>query len=243
MKKTLIATAVASLMLAGCSDSAEEKQKTVSLDSEDKKIGYSMGMTFANRMKNDLPEIEVDAFVQGIVDGLEDNESQMTEEEIQETLQAFQQKMMEEQQQAQQDMQNQKNSDASENKARAEEFLAENAERDEVTVTESGLQYEVLEEGDGTSPDATDTVTVHYTGTLIDGTTFDSSRERGEPVSFPLQNVIAGWTEGLQLMKEGGRIKLYLPPELAYGPGGQGSIGPNEALIFDVELISVDEEE
>lgn len=243
MKKTLIATAVASLMLAGCSDSAEEKQKTVSLDSEDKKIGYSMGMTFANRMKNDLPEIEVDAFVQGIVDGLEDNESQMTEEEIQETLQAFQQKMMEEQQQAQQEQQGQQSGQAKENLEQAEEFLAENAERDEVTVTESGLQYEVLEEGDGASPDATDTVTVHYTGTLIDGTTFDSSRERGEPVSFPLQNVIAGWTEGLQLMKEGGRFKLYLPPEMAYGPGGQGSIGPNEALIFDVELISVDGEE
>ncbi|MDX1589869.1 MAG: FKBP-type peptidyl-prolyl cis-trans isomerase [Oleiphilaceae bacterium] len=241
MKKTLIATAVAGLMLAGCADSADNQEKSVTLDTEEKRTGYSMGMTFANRMKNDLPDIEVEAFLQGVEDGLENNEALMSEEEIRETLQAFQQKMMEQQQQAQQEQQNQQSKQAEENKARAEEFLAENAKRDEVTVTDSGLQYEVLEEGDGASPDATDTVTVHYTGTLIDGTTFDSSRERGEPVSFPLQNVIAGWTEALQLMEEGARYKIYLPPELAYGPGGQGSIGPNEALIFDVELISVDE--
>ncbi|TVP59699.1 MAG: FKBP-type peptidyl-prolyl cis-trans isomerase [Halomonadaceae bacterium] len=240
MKKTLIAAAVASLMLAGCADS-ENDRKSVTLDTEDKEVGYSMGMTFASRMINDLPDIESEAFVAGVIDGLEGNDPLMSEEDMQASLQAFQQRMMEQQQQgSQQQGEGEGEGQAQQNQAEADAFLAENAEREEVSVTDSGLQYEVLEEGDGASPGANDTVTVHYTGTLIDGSTFDSSRDRGEPVSFPLQNVIAGWTEALQLMQEGDRFMIYLPPELAYGPGGQGSIGPNSALIFDVELISVD---
>jgi len=124
--------------------------------------------------------------------------------------------------------------------AKGEKFLEDNAKKDGVTVTASGLQYKVITEGTGKSPKATDTVLVHYEGTLIDGKVFDSSYKRGEPIEFPLNRVIAGWTEGVQLMKEGAKYRLYLPSRLAYGSRGAGrDIGPNEALIFDVELIKV----
>lgn len=124
--------------------------------------------------------------------------------------------------------------------AKGEKFLEDNAKKEGVTVTASGLQYKVLTEGTGKSPSATDTVLVHYEGTLIDGKVFDSSYKRGEPIEFPLNGVIAGWTEGVQLMKEGAKHRLYLPSKLAYGQRGAGrDIGPNEALIFDVELLKV----
>ena len=121
-----------------------------------------------------------------------------------------------------------------------EAFLAENAKRSEVKVTDSGLQYEVLQEGSGASPSATETVNVHYHGTRTGGTVFDSSVERGEPIEFPLNRVIPGWTEGLQLMKEGGKYRFFIPYDLAYGPqGSPPSIPPYAALIFDVELFEV----
>jgi FKBP-type peptidyl-prolyl cis-trans isomerase len=127
-----------------------------------------------------------------------------------------------------------------ENKATGIAFLAENAKKLGIVTTDSGLQYEIITEGTGASPSATDTVKVHYQGTTIDGKEFDSSYKRGEPISFPLNRVIAGWTEGLQLMKEGAKYRLYIPSELAYGTrGAGGSIGPNETLIFIVELIKV----
>lgn len=123
---------------------------------------------------------------------------------------------------------------------KGQQFLAENGKRSEVTTTASGLQYEVLTEGSGASPKATDTVEVNYRGTTIDGTEFDSSYKRGESISFPLNGVIAGWTEGVQLMKEGAKYRFTIPSELAYGKrGAGGAIGPDETLIFDVELIEV----
>ena len=119
-------------------------------------------------------------------------------------------------------------------------YLEENAKRDEVTVTESGLQYEVVTEGDGETPDASSTVRVHYHGTLINGTTFDSSYERGQPAEFPVGGVIKGWTEALQLMKAGSKYRLYVPHDLAYGEQGAGAaIAPYSTLIFDVELLDV----
>ncbi len=123
---------------------------------------------------------------------------------------------------------------------KGQEYLAENGKRSEVTTTASGLQYEVLTEGTGKMPKATDTVEVNYRGTTIDGTEFDSSYKRGESISFPLDGVIAGWTEGVQLMKEGAKYRFFIPSELAYGKrGAGGAIGPDETLIFDVELIEV----
>lgn len=125
----------------------------------------------------------------------------------------------------------------------AEAFLTENAKKDAVKTTESGLQYEVITEGagNGKSPEATDTVEVHYQGTLLNGTEFDSSYTRGETIEFPLNRVIPGWTEGVQLMSEGDKFRFFIPPELAYGESGTpgGPIGPNEALIFEVELVAV----
>ena len=129
---------------------------------------------------------------------------------------------------------------ANENQAEGIAFLAENAKKEGITTTPSGLQYEILTEGKGASPSATDKVTVHYQGTTIDGKEFDSSYKRGESITFPLNGVIAGWTEGLQLMQEGAKYRLYIPSELAYGANGAGAdIGPNSTLIFDVELIKV----
>jgi FKBP-type peptidyl-prolyl cis-trans isomerase FkpA len=127
-----------------------------------------------------------------------------------------------------------------EKKAESAAFLAENGKKPNIVTTPSGLQYEVLQKGTGTvSPSASDNVTVHYRGSTIDGKEFDSSYSRGEPITFPLNGVIAGWTEGVQLMKEGDKFRLYIPAELAYGERGAGPIGPNEALVFDVELIKI----
>lgn len=125
-----------------------------------------------------------------------------------------------------------------ENKAAGMAFLAKNAKKPTIVTTASGLQYEILKEGTGASPSATDSVTVHYKGTTIDGTEFDSSYSRGTPATFPLNRVIAGWTEGVQLMKEGAKYRFYIPSDLAYGARGAGqAIGPNSTLIFDIELI------
>lgn len=127
-----------------------------------------------------------------------------------------------------------------ENKAAGEAFLAENAKKPNIITTGSGLQYEILKKGEGATPSATDNVTVHYKGTTIDGEEFDSSYSRGEPATFPLNRVIAGWTEGVQLMQEGAKYRFYIPSDLAYGEHGAGrAIGPNAALIFDVELIKI----
>lgn len=129
---------------------------------------------------------------------------------------------------------------ASDNAAKGEAFLAENGKKEGVNVLPSGLQYKMEREGTGSSPKATDTVEVHYRGTLLDGTEFDSSYKRGQSISFPLNRVIPGWTEGLQLLKEGGKAILYIPSKLAYGKNGApGAIGPNETLIFEVELLQV----
>lgn len=236
MKKTLLALAMTSLV-AGCSTSSETPADP-KLDSTDQKVSYGMGLVLGERMTNDLPSLQMDQFLQGIEHGHagDDEARRMDREEIQAALMEYQQSLQEEQGKQAEEMAN-KNAEA------GEAFLAENAERDEVKTTESGLQYEVLEEGKGEQPGSTDTVQVHYTGKLLSGEVFDSSRERGEPVSFGLNQVIPGWTEGLQLMSEGARYKLYIPSDLAYGPGGNRAIGPNETLVFDVELLTINPDE
>lgn len=232
MKKTLLALAVTGLV-AGCSTPPEAPDQP-KLDSTDEKISYGMGLVLGERMGNDLPNLQMDQFLQGIQHGHGDDDEarRMSREEIQQALMTYQQQMQDEQGQQMEELA-QKNLDA------GEAFLAENAEREGVETTDSGLQYEVIVQGDGEKPSATDTVQVHYTGELLSGEVFDSSRERGEPVTFALNQVIPGWTEGLQLMSEGARYKLYIPSDLAYGPGGNRSIGPNETLVFDVELLAV----
>lgn len=232
MKKTLLALAMTGIV-AGCSTPPEAPEDP-QLESTDQKVSYGMGLVLGERMSNDLPDLQMDQFLQGIQHGhAGDQETQrMSREEIQQALMAYQQELQQEQSQQMEEL-------AQKNQEAGEAFLAENADREEVETTESGLQFEVLEQGSGDKPAATDTVQVHYTGELLSGEVFDSSRERGEPVTFALNQVIPGWTEGLQLMSEGARYKLYIPADLAYGPGGNRAIGPNETLIFDVELLDI----
>lgn len=232
MKKTLLALAMTGIV-AGCSTPPETPEDP-KLESTDQKVSYGMGLVLGERMSNDLPDLQMDQFLQGIQHGhAGDKEAQrMSREEIQQALMTYQQEMQQEQAQQMEEL-------AQKNLEAGESFLAENASREDVETTDSGLQYEVIEQGSGEKPSATDTVKVHYTGELLSGEVFDSSRERGEPVTFALNQVIPGWTEGLQLMSEGARYKLYIPAELAYGPGGNRAIGPNETLIFDVELLDI----
>jgi FKBP-type peptidyl-prolyl cis-trans isomerase len=184
-------------------------------------------------MANDGMTVDVDAFAAGLRDAMTNSPQRLTDEEIQEEMIAFQQRINEEREATTEAL-------AQANAAQAAAFLLENGSREGVVTTESGLQYEVLEEGDGATPGPDDTVQVHYRGTLIDGSEFDSSYARGEPVSFGVGQVIAGWTEALQLMKVGSKYKLFIPSDLAYGPGGAGDrIGPNAALLFEVELLDI----
>ena len=238
MKKMLLALAVSGVALTGCSNQeAQNTQEDSALETTDQKISYGMGLVLGQRMRNDLPDLKMDQFLQGFQHGNSGDESQarLSQEEIQEALMTYQQQLQEQQASKVEEL-------ASKNKEAGEAFLAENAEKEGVETTDSGLQYEVIEEGDGEKPAAEDSVKVHYTGELLSGEVFDSSRERGEPVTFKLEQVIPGWTEGLQLMPEGSRYKLYIPADLAYGQGGNQRIGPNETLVFDVELLEINPE-
>lgn len=192
------------------------------------KISYAIGLSMGqNLMSSGVKKMEYADLAKGIEDVLEGNKPQISYQEAQQVLGKFFQELEEKV--------------AGEAKKAGEEFLAANAKREGVKVTASGLQYEVLEATLGQKPKATDTVKVHYEGTLIDGTVFDSSYRRGEPISFGLNQVIKGWTEGLQLMSIGSKYKLYIPYELGYGAQGAGqSIPPYAALIFTVELLGIE---
>jgi FKBP-type peptidyl-prolyl cis-trans isomerase FklB len=177
--------------------------------------------------------ISAEDFAQAITDVLKGNELKVSHREAQTIVQEYFQKQ-------EQKLQAERAEKGKAHKEAGEKFLAENGKKAEVVTLPSGLQYQVLKEGNGKKPSAKDTVMCHYEGTLIDGTVFDSSYQRGEPATFPLQQVIAGWTEGLQLMQEGAKYRFFIPYRLAYGEGGAGaSIPPFAALIFDVELIQV----
>ncbi|WNK20436.1 FKBP-type peptidyl-prolyl cis-trans isomerase [Halomonas piscis] len=202
-------------------------------DTDDERLAYSLGVTLGESMHADIEKLDIDTFTRGMRDVFEESELAMSEEDMAEALATFQQDAMAEREAEVAEL-------AEENLRQGETFLADNAEREAVTVTESGLQYEVLESGDGETPDADDTVRVDYEGKLRDGTVFDSSIERGEPVSFKVNQVIEGWQEALQLMSEGDVWKLYIPADLAYGERGQGPIGPNEVLTFRVNLLDVE---
>lgn len=192
------------------------------------KISYAIGLSMGqNLMSSGVKKMEYADLAKGIEDVLEGNKPQISYQEAQQVLGKFFQEMEEKV--------------AGEAKKAGEEFLAANVKREGVKVTASGLQYEVLEATLGQKPKATDTVKVHYEGTLIDGTVFDSSYRRGEPISFGLNQVIKGWTEGLQLMSIGSKYKLFIPYELGYGAQGAGqSIPPYAALIFTVELLGIE---
>jgi len=208
---------------------------TPALDTENQKASYGIGLQMGGQLAPAESRLDMDAFMAGIRDGVGQNEPAVPQAEIQTALQAFSEAINAE-------MSERRTAEAEANIAEGETFLAENAQREEVRVTESGLQYEVIQEGEGPSPDPQDQVTIHYRGTLIDGTQFDSSYDRGEPATFGVTGVIPGFSEGLQLMNVGGHYKFYIPGSLAYGPQGSGNvIGPNETLIFEVELLEIPE--
>lgn len=203
------------------------------LENDQEKVSYSFGLVLGKRMQNDLPDLNVDVFMQGVKDAIQNKAPLLNDEEVADVLSTFQRDMQQQQMEKVQEI-------ADKNQKIGEEFLAKNKDKEGVVTLESGLQYKVLTEGKGPQPGSSDVVKVHYTGSLISGEVFDSSVERGEPVTFPLNGVIAGWTEALQLMPTGSKWQLYIPSELAYGTNGNRSIGPNETLLFDVELISIE---
>ncbi len=190
-------------------------------------FSYSLGILLANNLKQQgIKNFDADALLRGLQDVLNGTEQlSLAEANIQ----------------VQAQMRNQRQAEANANLEAGKKFLEENAQRKEVKVTDSGLQYEILQKGEGPVPTASDKVKVHYHGTLIDGTVFDSSVERGEPITFPVTGVIKGWQEALQMMPVGSKWKLYIPSELAYGQRGAGAnIGPNSVLIFEVELLEIE---
>lgn len=202
---------------------------------EDQKASYAIGFKYGEAMSRDVKELDLELFYKGLTHGFKAEKPMLDPQEMMATLKALQSRKMKEMQEAQEKA-------SGENKAKAEAYLAENAKREGVKTTASGLQYEVLASGPegGVSPDANDKVKVHYHGTLIDGSVFDSSVDRGQPIEFAVSGVIKGWTEALQLMKKGDKFKLFIPSELAYGARGAGpKIGPHSALVFEVELLDV----
>ena len=197
------------------------------------KESYSLGYQFGQYLQFQGVDIDLEVYASAIRDALEGNEPLMSREEIRAVIKGLQQRV-------EAAGEKQSKEKAARNLEEGRRFLAENSGREGIRTLPNGLQYKVLVEGAGKTPQAADTVTVNYMGTLIDGTEFDSSYKRGQPATFKVNGVIRGWTQALQLMKEGSKWQLFVPPDLAYGERGAGlSIPPNSALIFEVELISV----
>lgn len=226
MKRTLLAAA----LMVSLPTFAADKPYTKDED----KAAYSIGFLNGKATSQRLDSLNVDAYVAGFRDAYAKKTPQLTEDEMKATLEAFKQKMTAE-------AMAKAEKEAAENKKKSADYLAANAKKDGVKITSSGLQYEVLTQGTGAKPKASDMVKVHYQGTLIDGTVFDSSIARNEPASFQLNQVIPGWTEALQLMPVGSKYRITLPSELAYGEQGAGATIPgNSALVFEVELLSIE---
>jgi FKBP-type peptidyl-prolyl cis-trans isomerase FkpA/FKBP-type peptidyl-prolyl cis-trans isomerase FklB len=228
MKHVVAVAVVAAAGLIGCEQFKKAASANVKLDTDDQKVAYAIGQQIGNGMKSQGLKIDTAILAASIDDVLQNKPARLTQEQMQAAMMKMRENMASKQE-----------SEGKENLEKGSKFLEENKKKPNVKVTKSGLQYEVVAEGKGDSPKPEDTVKVHYTGTLIDGTKFDSSVDRGEPAEFPVGGVIPGWTEALQLMKPGAKFKLAIPSELAYGPQGRPSIPANSVLLFDVELIEV----
>ncbi len=229
MIRTILMVALAATTMHGGVSNAQ----TTELDTPEERLSYTLGMDMGQSLAAQDIALDIEILIQALRASYLGEETLLSREQADAEREGFIR-------QRQQALEQQRIEDARINLEEGQAFLAANAERDGVQVTESGLQYRVIEEGEGTRPTASDRVTVHYSGRLINGVEFDSSRARGEPATFGLSQVIPGWTEGLQLMREGGRYEFFIPSDLAYGEQGRpGPIGPNSTLIFDVELIEV----
>jgi FKBP-type peptidyl-prolyl cis-trans isomerase FkpA len=224
--KIVVALVAAVALLASCQPGAKPATATGAVSKTD--VGYAFGVIIGTNMKTAGVDVDYDAFLSGVKDVLEKNAPKVAVADAQKTVQNALVAGLAKKAQA--------------NLARETKFLADNGKKTGVVTTASGLQYEVLKAGTGPKPQATDTVKVDYVGTLIDGTTFDSSIEKKEPAVFPLSaGVIPGWQEGILLMNVGSKYRLYIPSKLAYGENGtSGKIGPNDTLIFDVDLLSIE---
>lgn len=233
---------LASFLLVGVLNAQNKPAKTklsptpsgLELKTYEDSVAYAIGVNIGNNLKRDELFFDLEIIKQGMNDALYSPNKLITDEQVMSLLQSFSNKLQAKYEQKQKEL-------AAENAKKAKEFLENNKKKPNIKVTQSGLQYEVLKEANGAKPTANDKVKVHYVGTLTNGTKFDSSYDRGEPATFPLNGVIKGWTEGLQLMSVGSKYKFYIPPELGYGEqGAPGAIGPNEVLIFEVELLSIE---
>ena len=221
--KTIVTIAVASILALA----AFAEEKPPQLKELKDRASYAIGLNVGFNMKRQNVEVSQDAFVAGFKDAMTPGKQPaLTEQQVRETMMAFQKEMEQKQTQA-----------AEKNAADGQKFLSDNKSKEGVKTTASGLQYKVLKEGNGAQPKSSDTVTVNYRGTLVDGTEFDSSYKRNQPATFPVSGVIKGWTEALQMMKVGSKYQLFIPPDLAYGPQAQREIPPNSVLIFEVELM------
>lgn len=238
MRKLTLAMGLTGALLSGVA--------LADLDSENGQINYKIGTDVGKYLKDSELDFDKDSFITGLEDGLAGRDLRLTAEQLTHIRGIIQQKQQEVQKAKREKMMAELEEQKVVNAEKGAAFMKAKAAEKGVKSTESGLMYEVVEQGDGPKPaSATTTVVVHYTGTLIDGTKFDSSVDRGQPATFGLNQVIKGWTEGLQLMNQGSKYRFYIPPELAYGSDARpGSpIGPNSTLIFDVELIEVKQAE
>lgn len=231
--RMILLSVLCAFLLAGQSFAAGEQETTDSTKSQKDKLSYSLGYDVGRRMKKSL-DIDPDIFIKAFSEGFAGNKAAMTEQDMRDALIELQ-KDLKEKQYAEMKRVSERNL------KEGSTFLAENGKKEGVVTLASGLQYKILERGTGKNPRKSDRVKVHYRGTLIDGTEFDNSHKTGQPATFEVDQVIKGWTEALQLMREGAKWMLYIPPTLAYGEQGtpRGRIGPNQTLIFEVELISV----
>jgi len=227
MKYTLLMAVGVVLLTSGCT-----KGEKLDLKTENDRLNYSVGHQIGGDFKRQEVELNPQVLVQGIKDALEGTEPLMTSNEIRTTVMGLKKRIMAAQQQ--------KSAQPAAQNTKEKAFLAENATKDGVKTLPSGLQYKIMNEGSGATPSATDKVTVHYRGTLVDGSEFDSSYSRNKPATFNVNRVIPGWIEALQLMQEGDKWQLFIPAKLGYGGRGAGKkIPPNSTLIFEVELLSV----
>jgi FKBP-type peptidyl-prolyl cis-trans isomerase FklB len=236
-----ITAALALSLLVGCKETSQPpptappviSDTKMTLKDDKDKISYSIGLNIGRSMKSEGLPINPDALAAAMKDVFSGAKPLLTDEEVKVVMENFQKEMQAKQLKSREE-------GLGKNKAEGEKFLADNKQKAGVKSTASGLQYTVIKDGTGKTPKATDTVSTHYRGTLINGTEFDSSYKRGEPAEFPVNGVIKGWTEALQLMKEGSKWQLYIPSDLAYGERGAGKdIGPNSTLIFEIELLKV----
>lgn len=233
MKKLLVIFLIISTIITGQEVKNSTKQnEPPKLITKQQKYGYALGLDLGTNFRMQYIDVDLDALMLGIKEGIAAQRNYMTEEEFNQTVDQFQAEQRELYTKMKKEI-------GDKNKAEGQKFLEENKKKEGVVVLPSGLQYKVLKSGSGPSPKATDKVTAHYTGRLIDGKVFDSSVERGQPFTTELNRVIKGWTEILQLMKVGDKWEVYIPSELAYGENGAGTIEPNSVLIFEIELLAI----